>query len=301
VLMDRRVEAAQWFRKALQVEPNYPRAVQGLRQCGSMEPSKSDQERMERLAHDYPEATRVAMEAVQWLAIARFDEALTRFNEAVRLAPSVPAFHDMKAECLNHMGRSHEALEHSVRATDLDPTFVSAWVSRAWANLGKEDFAEALRCSEHALSLSQNHDMAWNNAGAALMLLGRFREALERFDKALALNANNVVAAENRAACRRQLQHHDFTVIGADQLDLARLALQAGKKVAVIFDFELPNIDWSKVIVLTQEFEALRVIDLVDRSLEVLHAMANRLQQQGGNRLALDLTIRAKQKQRDSL
>lgn len=297
-MMGRREEAAKWFQKALEVEPCYPRAIQGLQQyCGRL-PSSDEERRAKQLIERYPEAMKIAIEGSAYMGIAQFDEALKRFNEVLRLAPNVPEFLDMKAECLCNKGEFQEALNYVTRATELNQNLAPAWVNRAWANLSLFKFEEALQCAERALKLNPNLDMAWNNAGAALMMLGRYSDAVERFKQALSFNPNNPIAKMNLGVCLRKIEPPDFVFLGLESLDLARPTLEKGRRVAISFDFGNPNINWKEIITLTQQYERLVVVDTFERNVEQIRAMVGRLVQSGGSRLALDLTIIAQESER---
>ena len=89
----------------------------------------------------------------------------------------------------------------------------------------------------------------------------------------------------------------DIVVIGADDLAMARAALQSGQTVSLFLNFASPNIDWEAVIQLADQHEGLQVGDSVERKPPKLLAIADRLIRLGGYRLALPLLDRTLEKE----
>lgn len=211
-------------------------------------------------------------------------------DEALRLS--------RQAEFLCNLGRPGEALQYATRATELDPELAAGWVNRAWACLGTGQYQEALASAEQGLALDPHHAMGWNNAGAALMWLGRYAAAIAKFDQALSLNPHTPVAIMNREACLRRVEPPAFSFLGVEMLDAAQPFLTQGLRVAVMFDFANPGVNWGQVLARANRYERLVVADLVERSVAERRAMAERLARWGAPRLALDLLLWAMDQER---
>jgi tetratricopeptide (TPR) repeat protein len=107
-----------------------------------------------------------------------------------------PYFND--GVSLVNAGRYSEAISAFDQALAIDPTISEAWYNHGTSlnKLGR--FAEALNSFDRAVALNPNDALAWNNRGTALINLGRYSEAISSYDRAIALNPNDAVARSNR-------------------------------------------------------------------------------------------------------
>ena len=92
-------------------------------------------------------------------------------------------------------------------------------------------------------------------------------------------------------------QAPEIVVIGADDLATVKAALQMVRKVALSLDFTSPRIDWEEVIRLTDEYEGLQVVDVLERTPPQLLAIADSLIRLAGYRLVLPLLDKALEKE----
>ena len=110
------------------------------------------------------------------------------------------------------------------------------------------------------------------------------------------LGGENTVRNTTRSEDKRN-DVPGIVVIGADDLSMARAALQSGQTVSLFLNFALPNIDWEAVIQLADQHEGLQVSDSVEREPPQLLAIADCLIRLAGYRLALPLLNRTLEKE----
>ncbi|MDE1763829.1 MAG: tetratricopeptide repeat protein [Thaumarchaeota archaeon] len=69
--------------------------------------------------------------------------------------------------------KSEDAITAYSKATDLDPTHVSAWNNKGIALFRLKRYQDAIDCYDNALELNPNHANAWYNKAKALRGLGQ--------------------------------------------------------------------------------------------------------------------------------
>jgi TolB-like protein/tetratricopeptide (TPR) repeat protein/tRNA A-37 threonylcarbamoyl transferase component Bud32 len=138
-----------------------------------------------------------------WLLawLGRFDKALIHVRTAERLNPlSVPAALRV-AMVLNLARRHDDAIATSLRAIEMDPTFMFAYDRLHWGYHGKGMYGEGVRAAERAVQLAGPDDvrrMAF--LGHAYGLVGRLAESRVILDELLAREKNAYIPASAIAA-----------------------------------------------------------------------------------------------------
>ena len=120
----------------------------------------------------------------------RFSQAVEQFEQALKIDPSYAAAHTSLGAALLLAGRTDEALRHYESALRLDPS------AKAHQDLGVALFyvrrlPEAVVHLEQAVRLDANAVKAQEFLGNALAALGRVAEAAEHYRRALQLEPNN--------------------------------------------------------------------------------------------------------------
>ncbi|KAL9331018.1 hypothetical protein ACSQ67_000628 [Phaseolus vulgaris] len=128
-----------------------------------------DQSRAAQLANEFQaQGDKLAMDG-------KYQEALSKWEAALALAPDVPILHEQKAQILLEIGDTWNALKAATRATELDPS---------WAEVGF--------CAMSML------DLAWVTLGRTQLNFGEPDNAIESFDRALALKPDYEEAKDDR-------------------------------------------------------------------------------------------------------
>jgi tetratricopeptide (TPR) repeat protein len=118
----------------------------------------------------------------------KVDEAIERYQQAIRLRPTHLKAHTNLGIALVHRGRLDEAIGVFRRALVLGPD-----VARAYTNLGiplarQGRLDEAVEAFRQAVRLEPNLPEAHNNLGYALAQQGKLGEAIDHYRRALELN-----------------------------------------------------------------------------------------------------------------
>jgi predicted O-linked N-acetylglucosamine transferase (SPINDLY family) len=139
------------------------------------------------------------------LRLRRPGEAVTSFDDALELRPTLARALVNRAAALLELGRQAEALEDAQSALELQPADIDCRIMQARALLACRRPAEALAAIDAALSIDPHSANALVNRAAALIDLGLAEDALVACDGALALRADHVAALTNRAAALLQM------------------------------------------------------------------------------------------------
>ena len=119
------------------------------------------------------------------LAQGRGDEAIARYETALRLQPNLPATESNLCSALTQAGRAGEAVAHGEAALRLDPTSPNAHVNLGNALMQLGRAGEAIACYEAALRVEPDAADTQVNLGAALVKAGRPDEAIAHYEAAL--------------------------------------------------------------------------------------------------------------------
>jgi len=115
----------------------------------------------------------------------RVEEAISDFENAVRVQPESPESLDNLGEALTTLGKSDEAIAHLLAATRIRPTFVKAHIDLGSALMRAGRVEQSAAQFQEALRLDPaNSDAEYRMAGA-LMIEGRPQEAMPHLQKAL--------------------------------------------------------------------------------------------------------------------
>jgi len=170
-------KAAELYRKAIELDPNYAAAYNNL---GT---ALSD--------------------------LKRYDEAEVAYRKAIELDPNDALTYNNLGAALNDLKRYDEAEAILRKALELDPNDALAYTNlgAALRELKRVDEAETIL--RKALELDPNDALAYNNLGAALNDLKRYDEAEAILRKALELNPSNALAYNNLGAALSDLKRYD--------------------------------------------------------------------------------------------
>lgn len=149
--------------------------------------------------------------------LARYEEALTAYNQVLALdANNIPSW-EGKGRALGSMQRHEEALTALEQALKLDPR--NAWVCRVKGltlyQLGR--YQEALTVVEQALTLDAEDDKSWWLKGEILNRLERFEEAMLASEQALMLDSNNAGAWYAKGVALQFLGRYESALTAYEQ------------------------------------------------------------------------------------
>jgi len=138
--------------------------------------------------------------ASQWIErgnqlwrLRRYQEAITAFDEAIRLKPAfVYLAYYGKGLALGWSGKYSEAIDALESATKLKPEFVAAWQTLSEAYRGFQQPEKGLIAIEKAIELQPNNPNLYNQKWVLLGNLKRYVEAEAVINKAIDLNPRAV-------------------------------------------------------------------------------------------------------------
>ncbi len=129
----------------------------------------------------------------------RMDEAISQFQEAIRLNPGFANVRYNLGTTLLKLGQTDAAIGQLQEAVRLNPDFAKAHYNLGHAFLRKNQIDEAIRQFQEAIRLNPDYAEAHNNLGTALGMKGQIDEAIGQFQEAIRLNPDDAKARSNLA------------------------------------------------------------------------------------------------------
>ena len=190
------IKANEFFRQAIEVDPNYALAYAHLATSYSVLASNGVIDPEEAM----PKAEAAARKALELdetlpeghLALGsifrkqwKWAEAEHELTRAVDLNPNLGAAHRARSRHLSVMGRHDEALAEASRARELDPLSVTVNAYVSYAYLFARRFDEGIAAARNTLELDPTSDFAYSMLGYNYAGKGLYREAIESYKKAV--------------------------------------------------------------------------------------------------------------------
>jgi tetratricopeptide (TPR) repeat protein len=142
-------------------------------------------------------------------AQGRHVEAIACYDQAIAIAPDLPAAHANRGTALAALRRHGEALASYDRAITLQPDYAEALANRGNVLAALQRHAEALASYDRAIQLRPEQAEVYANRGVLLGNLLRHAEALASHDRAIALKPDFAEAYCNRGIIFAILQRYD--------------------------------------------------------------------------------------------
>jgi tetratricopeptide (TPR) repeat protein len=130
----------------------------------------------------------------------RLDDAVARYEEALRIQPDFPDAHTNLGNVLLAKGRKDEALAHLRESVRLAPDSAEAWNNLGGGLNETGRTTEALECYRRAVSLTSDDARLHLNLGAALTAAGALDEATSELEKTTARGPSPALPASRAAA-----------------------------------------------------------------------------------------------------
>jgi tetratricopeptide (TPR) repeat protein len=118
----------------------------------------------------------------------RYDDALTLFENALRIDPDNDIGWGDKALIQDKQGKTEEALGSFSKALSINPKNAITWHNKGLILLRIRRFRESIECFDMALRLNEKYAKAWYNKGRALEMLGDRNSAQPCLNKARRLD-----------------------------------------------------------------------------------------------------------------
>jgi tetratricopeptide (TPR) repeat protein len=127
-----------------------------------------------------------------------YDNALSDFNEAIRLDPNFALAYKNRGWVRCEKKEYDKAISDFNEAIRLDPNLALAYNNRGGAHLEKKDYDNALSDFNEAIRLDPNLALAYNNRGWFHIKKRDYDKAISDFDEAIRLDPNFALAYNNR-------------------------------------------------------------------------------------------------------
>jgi len=212
-------EAAGWYERALQAEPDHFDALHMLGvvclQTGRVEQGAALLERAVKAGPN--EAAAHLNLGVALTALKRFEAAVASCERAIALQPASVEAHTNLGNALMALERAEAALASYERALAVSPAFATGHYNRgnALRDLGRLE--PALASYERAIALKPDFLEARVNLGGVLERLDRLEAAVAAFEAAIAVRPTSAEAHSNRAKALNDLKRSDEALASAEQ------------------------------------------------------------------------------------
>lgn len=137
--------------------------------------------------------------------LKRYQESLDVWEQVIRLNPNDAVAYSNKGHALSKLKRYNESLEAHEQSLRLDPKYVNAYISKAAVLDYLKRYDEALSACEQALRLDPNRSGPYINQGNAFWHLNRCQEALTAYEQAIRLSPNSGMAYFNKGLALEKL------------------------------------------------------------------------------------------------
>jgi TolB-like protein/tetratricopeptide (TPR) repeat protein len=196
-------KALEYFQQAIEKDPNYAAAYDGLADCylelteyGSLSTSEA-RPKAEAAARKALEIDPSLAEAHATLAGIRdlidwdWVDAEQEYKRAIELNPNYATSHDWYSLYLAEMGRTAEAIAEGRRAQQLDPLSPRANSVVCWQLYFARRYDEAIEQARKTLELDADYMPAFWCSGAAYAEKADFKEAIAELQRAVTLSGGS--------------------------------------------------------------------------------------------------------------
>ena len=192
-------QAIDYFRQAIEKDPNYALAYAGLADCYVLRPGRQNQElsKAKEAAARALALDPTLAEAHASLGMAKtlgdrdWAGARAEFEEAIRLNPKYATAHQWYGILLSIQGKHDEALAEINRAVELDPLSLIINTDKGRILYYAHRYDEAIRQLQDTLKMDADFGMAHNILGWCYAEKGMYDQAVAEMEKSMELGVSS--------------------------------------------------------------------------------------------------------------
>ena len=124
----------------------------------------------------------------------RYEEAITAFDEAVKIKPNFAEAWTNKGFAQGKLGRHLEKFSSCARATNIDPLFAEAWNCRGLARADLQQYQLALNEFDQAIAVNPEFYNGFFNKGQILLKLGQLENSIKVTSTVLSIRPDHSFA-----------------------------------------------------------------------------------------------------------
>ena len=196
-------QARTALKKALELDPEYPRAWSALAILWALMPYYTDTKVAEAALRAREAAARAleldpdlaephAARGMTAMSEWEWDEVGREYEEAIRRSPSSANLHQWYGNYLMFRGRPEEAIASHRRAVELDPLSLPVRMAFGSAYYFAGRYEEALAIHREVLRLDPGYVPEHVNLAGVLIQVGRFEEAIQAMEMAAKLDPDQI-------------------------------------------------------------------------------------------------------------
>jgi len=126
--------------------------------------------------------------ATSLLKLEKYVEAITFFNEFIKLNPDSASAWCHKGIALGSLGKIEQAFHCYDRALEINNNFAVAWLNKGIELEKLNRYEEAFSCYTHAHEFDSRLALAFSNKGSLLGKMGRMDEAISNVNRAIEID-----------------------------------------------------------------------------------------------------------------
>ncbi|WP_269623974.1 tetratricopeptide repeat protein [Prochlorococcus marinus] len=194
-------EAEKWFRKAIEIKPDYAKAHSNLgiilRDLGQLKEAELSYRKAIEIKPDYAEAHSNLGNVLRGLG--QLKEAELSYRKAIEIKPDYAEAHSNLGIILRDLGQLKEAELSYRKAIEIKPDYAEAHSNLGNVLRGPGQLKEAELSYRKAIELNPNFTLAyWNLSGLA----NTIKEAEERINQCLKIDKNFLNAILTKSALK---------------------------------------------------------------------------------------------------
>lgn len=184
----------------------------GLLNGSSQESQVTNEPELSSRDRNLAAARQLAKQGEKLFLNNQLDQAITAYNEALKLDPDLAEVWNNRGVVLTKSKRYQEAIASYEKAIQIRTDYPDAWSNRGVA-LGKLNYYQAAVFSyDRAIQLKENYLDAWNNRGQALMNLEQYDEAIASYNQAAKIRPDFYKTWYNKARCYALKGNEDLAI-----------------------------------------------------------------------------------------